>query len=177
MNIIDIIKFLFKKFNITREQLNQWINNFLKIPKFLKICVLVSAALYGIYYGYQISYQREIDVIKNELNDLNKVLDYRVNTDDYSNDIYYLVMAIKTVEAIQQYAYQEEQLQLKLIRRHIVKYFPTDPIINDIDAMIERNDYNYEVYNKNFYKYLHQCKNIYLNNDNEKSENEGNEGK
>ena len=170
MNIIEIIKFLYKKFNdISADSLNKFFDWLFQIPKSLKVTLIVVLTIGSFYYGYQKIYQREISIIQREVDELSEILEYSVNSRDYSNDIYCLLNTICTIETIQKYAYEEENLQLTLIKKFIQKEHPNDPILYDINSMIDRNNYNYYIYSKEFEKYIKMCKSSIVQKENNDS--------
>ena len=165
MSLWEIIKLLLMKFDISKDKFNILFDSMMKIPSWLKHTLIAALVIGGVYYGYQKMYQTEIDDLKTELTELREALAVSVNSKDYSNDIFYLISAIKTTEAVQKYAYEEEQLQLDLIYTFLKKNFPNDPILYDIDAMKKRNEHNYIIYHQEFEKAIQNCKNIYILSD------------
>lgn len=155
--LTEFLKFLFTKIGDS-ESIQNFFEQINKIPSFLKK-MLGFVLIIGIFYfGLSKWNKSEIRLLQTEVQDLKTVIATTVSEEDYTDDIYYLMDAIEMCEQVTYYAYQEEQLQLQLIKKYMSRHNPNDPIIVDIDAMIDRNDIYYKQYSGQFKQALSKCK-------------------
>lgn len=157
MYILDIIKLLFTKIG-DKETVKKYLDYLVKIPKGLKQLLIIVLTIGIIYYGFSKIYTYELNIIKQDLQNIKIKLSTSIN----ENDMFYLMEAIKTTESLAKYINEQEQLQLQLIKRHVNKHYPGDAIIYDIEAMEKRNEEYFGYYDTEFYKILNKCKNKYL---------------
>lgn len=158
MNIIQFLTLLFKKIGDV-DSIHAVLDSISKIPKVLSVALITIVLLGGVYFGYSKLYTYEVDSLKQEVIELQVVVEKNVQKDDYSHDIYYLIEAIKMCEQINHAAYDGEQLKLDLFIQYIQKYTPNDPILLNLEAMKRRNQYNYDQWSVEFQRIIEHCTN------------------
>ena len=79
--------------------------------------------------------------------------------DDYADDIYYLLEVINIEEEINRHAYQTMQLELDLVYRFVSQNHPADPMLLDIKALKERNEYTYHFFGEKYKRAMERCNN------------------
>ena len=158
MNIIQFLELLFKKIG-DADSIHAALDSISKIPKALGVALITIVLLGGVYFGYSKLYTYEVDSLKQEVIALQTVVEKNVNKDDYGNDIYYLIEAIKMCEQINHAAYDGEQLKLDLFIQYIQKYTPNDPILLNLEAMKRQNQYNYDHWSVEFKRIIEHCTN------------------
>lgn len=156
MTLFDIIKLLFTKIGET-ESVKNVIDSITKVPKVLKHALMITVVFGGIYLGYIYIYKYQVETLKSEVIELKETLQQSVKEDEYSNNVFYLIEAIKLCSQINKCEYEERQQELDIIRAYISKRYPTDPILYDIDAMKHRSQFNYDHYNDEFDRVLNKC--------------------
>lgn len=156
MYIFQIFSYLFKKIG-DQESVKEFIDTLFKIPKSLRNLLGIVILLGVIYFSYSKIYTNEIQELHTEIKTLHKALNESVVKDDYADDIYYILEVINIEEEIQHHAYNTTQLEIDLMYRFISQNHPNDPILQDLVAMKERNDYTYKFFKEKYHKAVERC--------------------
>ena len=147
MYIFQILSYFFKKVG-DQEAIKEFIDQLFKIPKSLRNLLGIVILLGVIYFSYSKMYTNEIQELRTEVKTVKDVVEDAVDKDDYADDIYYLLEVINIEEEINRHAYQTMQLELDLVYRFVSQYHPADPMLLDIKAIKERNEYTYHFFSE-----------------------------
>lgn len=159
MYIFQIFSYLFKKIENT-EAVKEFIDSLFTIPKSLRNLLGIVILLGIIYFSYSKIYNNDIQDLHAEVKDLNEIVNTAVTKDDYADDIYYILDVINIEEEVLHHAYNTTQLEIDLMYRFISQNHPNDPILQDLYAMKERNDYTYKFFTEKYKKALDKCNNL-----------------
>lgn len=114
------------------------------MPKSLKIALVASLVIGIVYFTYQKSTTTyNINNLQEDVKVLNSKVNKSVRDDNYRAHFVQFVKILQTLESQQYYYYLQNQQQLKVWKRSIMHNHPNDPILYDIDAMLERNRTEY----------------------------------
>lgn len=114
------------------------------MPKPLKIALVMSLIIGIVYFTYQKSTTSyNINTLQEDVKELNTKVNKSVRTDNYRAHFVQFIKIIQNLENQQYYYYLQNQQQLKVWKRSIIHNHPNDPILYDIDAMLERNRTEY----------------------------------
>lgn len=156
MTILEILSILFKKIG-DKSSIMKGIKNFWNMPQLLKVIFITTLIIGSIYFGYSRIYTYQINEIKTELDTINSKIENTLTGNTYEDDMYYMFEAILSLEQLISYRYKEENLELKILRQQMIRNHPNDPIIQDIDNMIQRNKTNLQYYKTEFKRSLYKC--------------------
>lgn len=159
MYIFQILSYFFKKVG-EQESIKEFIDSLFKIPKALRNLLGIVILLGVIYFSYSKIYTNEIQDLHTEVKDLNRIVNSAVTKDDYIDDIYYILEVINIQEEITHHAYNTTQLEIDLMYRFISQNHPNDPILQDLLAMKERNDYTYKFFKEKYHKAVERCNQV-----------------
>lgn len=158
MYIFQILSYFFKKVG-DQEAIKEFIDQLFKIPKALRNLLGIVILLGVIYFSYSKIYTNEIQELRTEVKTVKDVVEDAVDKDDYADDIYYLLEVINIEEEINRHAYQTMQLELDLVYRFVSQYHPADPMLLDIKAIKERNEYTYRFFGEKYKRAMERCNN------------------
>lgn len=158
MYIFQILSYFFKKVG-DQEAIKEFIDQLFKIPKTLRNLLGIVILLGVIYFSYSKIYTNEIQELRTEVTNVKNVIEDAVDKDDYADDIYYLLEVINIEEEINRHAYQTTQLELDLVYRFISQNHPDNPILLDIKALKERNEYTYHFFGEKYKRSMERCNN------------------
>lgn len=114
------------------------------MPKPLKIALVMSLIIGIVYFTYQKSTTSyNINTLQEDVKELNTKVNKSVRNDNYRAHFVQFVKIMQNLENQQYYYYLQNQQQLKVWKRSIIHNHPNDPILYDIDAMLERNRTEY----------------------------------
>ncbi len=114
------------------------------MPKPLKIALVMSLIIGIVYFTYQKSTTSyNINTLQEDVKELNTKVNKSVRNDNYRAHFVQFIKIIQNLENQQYYYYLQNQQQLKVWKRSIIHNHPNDPILYDIDAMLERNRTEY----------------------------------
>ena len=114
------------------------------MPKPLKITLVMSLIIGIVYFTYQKSTTSyNINTLQEDVKELNTKVNKSVRNDNYRAHFVQFIKIIQNLENQQYYYYLQNQQQLKVWKRSIIHNHPNDPILYDIDAMLERNRTEY----------------------------------
>lgn len=156
MTLLEIIALLFKKIG-DKSSIMKGIKNFWNMPQLLKIVFITTLIIGSIYFGYSRIYTYQINEIKIELDDINSKIKNNLTDNAYEDDMYYIFEAILSLEHLITYRYQEEYMELNVLKQQMLRNHPNDPMIQDIDNMIQRNNTNLRYYRTEFKRSLYKC--------------------
>ena len=158
MYIFQILSYFFKKVG-DQEAIKEFIDQLFKIPKALRNLLGIVILLGVIYFSYSKIYTNEIQELRTEVKTVKDVVEDAVDKDDYADDIYYLLEVINIEEEINRHAYQTMQLELDLVYRFVSQNHPEDPMLLDIKALKERNEYTYHFFGEKYKRAMERCNN------------------
>lgn len=158
MYIFQILSYFFKKVG-DQEAIKEFIDQLFKIPKSLRNLLGIVILLGIIYFSYSKIYTNEIQELRTEVKTVKDVVEDAVDKDDYADDIYYLLEVINIEEEINRHAYQTMQLELDLVYRFVSQNHPADPMLLDIKAIKERNEYTYQFFSEKYKRAMERCNN------------------
>lgn len=158
MYIFQILSYFFKKVG-DQEAIKEFIDQLFKIPKALRNLLGIVILLGVIYFSYSKIYTNEIQELRTEVKTVKDVVEDAVDKDDYADDIYYLLEVINIEEEINRHAYQTMQLELDLVYRFVSQNHPADPMLLDIKAIKERNEYTYQFFSEKYKRAMECCNN------------------
>ena len=158
MYIFQILSYFFKKVG-DQEAIKEFIDQLFKIPKALRNLLGIVILLGVIYFSYSKIYTNEIQELRTEVKNVKVVVEDAVDKDDYADDIYYLLEVINIEEEINRHAYQTMQLELDLVYRFVSQNHPADPMLLDIKALKERNEYAYHFFGEKYKRAMDRCNN------------------
>lgn len=152
----DVTKGIIKSINwsVVWEKLKELFN----IPTWLKV-LLGTVLIFGLCYVFYLQFflGGGIRSLQKDVLDLTNKVEQTVDNNAYKDDLVCLISAIKILENENSYYFMEVQTQLNIMKKFIQRTHPNDPILTDIDVLLDRNEFEYNTTTLQYKNCIEQC--------------------